>query len=165
MHDSDVDNIRTAGPEEAAALAQLIRRAYHTVAQRFNLNRDNCPKHPSNCTDAWVQSDMLAGKSYFVLSDCEPVGCVAIEPAPNAVFYLERLAVLPSRQRQGLGRHLVTHARTQIRLRGGREIGIGIIDAQSELKQWYRRLGFDVTAKRDFEHLPFRVALMSCRLE
>jgi ribosomal protein S18 acetylase RimI-like enzyme len=157
--------IHTAGLTDLEDLADLIRRAYLTVALRFGLNSQNCPKHPSNCTPDWVQDDMRAGKSYFWLGDREPVGCVAIEQADNAVYYLERLAVLPARRGQGLGRRLVAHAREQIHRRGGREIGIGIIDAQTELKQWYRRLGFEVTAKRDFEHLPFRVALMACRLD
>jgi len=49
------------------------------VAERFNLTRDNAPRHPSNCTAEWVQEDMERGVSYFIIEDENHVaGCVAL---------------------------------------------------------------------------------------
>ncbi len=44
------------------------------------------------------------------------------------------------------------------------QIGIGIIADFSELKAWYKKLGFREGATKTFEHLPFQVLLMAYQL-
>ncbi len=92
------------------------------------------------------------------------MGCVGVEKAGDDFYYLERLAVLPQKRRQGLGRQLALHAIEEARSKGAGRIGIGIIAAQHELKRWYERLGFVATATKRFSHLPFEVCLMALSL-
>ena len=103
--------------------------------------------------------------SYFILeTEGQPVGCVAFESAEPELGYLERLAVIPRYRRNGFGMRLVAHVFATARARGAKRLSIGIISEQSELKQWYRRIGFVESETRTFEHLPFAVTLMSCTL-
>ena len=142
-------------------LAGAIRRSFADVARRFDLNRENCPKHPSNCETAWVASAMDKGVFYFMMeADGRPCGCVALEPTEEGVCYLERLAVLPEFRGAGRGRALVEHVIQEARSLGAERVEIGIIAAQAELQAWYEKLGFIVSGRRRFDHLPFEVTFM-----
>lgn len=153
--------IREATLDDREVLAQLIRDSFRDVAHRFSLTQDNCPKHPSNCVASWIASDFARGAQYFILYvDEQPSGCVAIEQPRADVCYLERLAVLPEMRGRHFGVRLVHHALEHAASRGARKVGIGIIDQQTELKEWYTQLGFVATEIKSFPHLPFTVCLM-----
>ncbi len=159
------DSIRRAGLGDAADLARLIACAFQEVARRFALTPGNAPTHPSNCRPEWVASDLDRGVSYFLASrDQAGLGCVALESASPEICYLERLAVHPDVQRQGLGARLVEHALAEARSLGAERVSVGIIAAHTELVEWYRRLGFLLGESRHFEHLPFEVRFMTCDL-
>ena len=98
---------------------------------------------------------------YYVLeTGTIPCGCVALEHAEPKRCYLERLSVLPEFRRRGFGTALVNHVLMQCRSLGGEFVQIGIISADTELKQWYENLGFTETHTTTFAHLPFEVAFM-----
>lgn len=157
--------IRDATPHDAETIAYIIRESFRDVAARFSLTPENCPKHPSNSTTAWVESDLSRGVQYFILSqDGESIGCVVLErPSPD-FCYLERLAVLQERRRQGFGRRLVAHALSQAKASRARRISIGIIADHTELKEWYVKFGFVEGETKSFPHLPFRVSFMELRI-
>lgn len=158
--------IRDGRPQNAETIAGIIRRSFHDVAVRFSLTQGNCPKHPSNCTATWVESDLERGVQYFILlHKGEPVGCVGLEKADPGLCYLERLAVLPERRRQGFGSRLVRHALSQAKSSGAARVSIGIIAEQAGLKQWYAGLGFVERETKRFPHLPFRVAFMELKID
>lgn len=158
--------IRSAGIRETAILSRIIREAYSEVAERFGLNRENCPKHPSNCTDQWIRRDVERGVDYYLLVMAgKAVGCAALERTNNALCYLERVAVLPDYKRRGLGRKLVDHLINRARQDGMKEVGIGIIAKQQELLNWYQRIGFATGETKRFDHLPFEVLFMTYRIE
>lgn len=158
-------HIREANSADICLLSRLVRQSYREVADRFELTPANCPKHPSNCTDEWIENDFERGGSYFILEHRGiPAGCIAIEKAEADLCYLERLAVLPHERKNGLGSQLVEHAFHTARRLGSKKISIGIIAAQTELKQWYRKFGFVEGETREFSHLPFMVTFMICEL-
>lgn len=160
MKDAAFD-IRDALPEDASLLAHLIHTSFRDVAQRFALTRENCPKHPSNCTVDWIDADLKRGVRYFILRNVDvPVGCVGIEQADPNRCYLERLAVLPRYRGQGCGKALVRYVLEWAGGKGFGKVGIGIIAEQTELKQWYRKQGFAEIEIKDFAHLPFQVGMM-----
>ncbi len=41
--------IRTCLPDDSYVLSETIREAFLDVAERFGLNCQNSPRHPSNC--------------------------------------------------------------------------------------------------------------------
>jgi diamine N-acetyltransferase len=159
------DRIKTATIDDGAMLSDLIRKSYRNVAQRFDLTPENCPKHPSNCTDDWVRNDFARGVSYFIIEhNGRPSGCAALEIPEPGLGYLERLAVLPAHRRQGIGRRLVDHVFNHAKASGVKKISIGVIAAQTELKRWYQEIGFVEGETKEFEHLPFLVTFMTYHL-
>ena len=158
--------IRTCAKEDAGVLAEITRMSFQDVADRFGLTRDNAPRHPSNCTVDWIRKDMKDGVTYFAIQNGNRVvGCVALEEANSEVCYLERLAVLPNHRRRGFGKALVQHALSEAKLLRVRYVSIGIIAEQTELKNWYKGLGFVEGESKAFTHLPFRVTFMSYRIK
>ena len=159
---SDKLNIREADHQDVSLLATLIRDSYRDVAERFGLTAENCPKHPSNCTQGWITKDFDRGVAFFILErNSAPVGCAALEKADSEACYLERLAVTPANRRNGFGKILVEHICNQAKVLEAKRISIGIIAEQSELKSWYRKLGFIDGETKEFPHLPFFVAFMT----
>jgi ribosomal protein S18 acetylase RimI-like enzyme len=157
--------IRAAGSADVLVLSGLIRVSFRDVAQRFSLTLENCPKHPSNCTEEWIENDFARGVAYYILeSDGEPVGCVALEKVNPDLCYLERLGVVPQSRRKGFGKALVDHVFYEARALGAKQIGIGIISDDTELKLWYQRIGFVEKETKEFDHLPFLVTFMSYKL-
>lgn len=158
-------HIRKAHAEDAPLLSGLIRDSFQDVALRFNLTPNNCPKHPSNCTEEWIKNDFARGVTYYVLEhNCTPVGCVALEEASSDLCYLERLAVLPPSRRNGFGKALVDHVLAEAEALETKQVGIGIIAADTELLLWYQKMGFIEGEIKEFEHLPFLVAFMTYQL-
>jgi len=153
--------IREAAEADANLLASLIREAFADVAVRFGLTPENSPTHPSNCTPDWIRSAFAKGIRHFVLETPDgPAGCVALERANADVCYLERLAVLPTYRRNGFGEVLVNHVVEKARELGVRRVALGMVAAQTELREWYERLGFSETTVVRFEGTRFEVAFM-----
>jgi N-acetylglutamate synthase-like GNAT family acetyltransferase len=154
--------IRICTKEDTQVLAETIRRSFQDVAERFGLTRDNAPSHPSNCTVDWIRKDMERGVTYFAIENKNHVvGCVALELANAGVCYLERLAVLPDQRRRGFGKALVNHVLSEAKRLRVNYVSIGIIAEHTELKNWYKGLGFVEGESKEFPHLPFRVTFMS----
>ncbi len=159
-------SIRTCTQEDIGILAETIRSSFKDVAERFGLTQENAPRHPSNYTEDWIQKDVGRGVRYFVIeNENSVVGCVALELANSDVCYLERLAVLPNYRRRGFGKALVNHVLSEARLFGAHRVSIGIIAEQTELKNWYKRIGFVEGESKEFPHLPFRVTFMSYEMD
>jgi len=157
--------IRPACVEDIPMVTSLLRRACATVAKRFGLTPENCPKSPAFYTEDRVKADLDRGVQYYFLEEgAELCGCVALEKARPDVGYLERLAVLPEHRSKGYGSALVRHVLAQAQSIGLERIGIGIIAEDTPLAEWYRRFGFLLTGTRQFDHLPFTVAFMEKEL-
>ncbi len=158
-------HIREANSADVSLISSLIRESFRDVARRFGLTLENCPKHPSNCTDEWIENDFARGVTYYILeSNRVAVGCVALEKANSDLFYLERLGVLPEVRRKGFGRALVDHIIFQANFYGAKQISIGIIADDTELNRWYQKIGFIEGETKEFKHLPFLVTFMTYEL-
>lgn len=96
--------------------------------------------------------------------DGSPSGCVALERASDQEIYVERLSVVPEKRRHGAGVRLVAHVLGEAANLGVDALGIGIIDEFTELKTWYKSLGFEEVGVKHFEHLPFQVSFMTRRV-
>ena len=154
--------IRQASSSDSATVARLIRESNKDVAVKFGLNSDNCPKHPSFCTNAWVEGDLSRGERYFIFEDASgPIGCVAYENPNEGLAYLNRLSVLPAHRNRGVGTLLVRHVIHLAQSALINRINIGVIGEHADLQRWYRKLGFKDGEMKRFPHLPFSVKYMS----
>ncbi|MBP7737554.1 MAG: GNAT family N-acetyltransferase [Spirochaetes bacterium] len=143
----------------------VIRNSFQSVADRFNLTRENCPTHPSFVTHDRMLELKKKGSRFFGLFDGDTqVGFVAIEKSTEDLYFLEKLAVAPAYRHRLFGMQLVRFALDHIKKSGGTVVSIGIIDEHTELKQWYEKLGFREVNRKKFDHLPFTVCFMEMKL-
>jgi ribosomal protein S18 acetylase RimI-like enzyme len=139
----------------------VIRDSFVTVAEEFNITKENCPTHPSFVSIDNIEDLVARGISLFGLFNDEmQIGFVALEKGTNDLYYLEKLAVLPAFRRQGYGRQLVDFIVGKVTAQRGKKVSIGIIDESKKLKAWYRDCGFRETGTKTFSHLPFTVCFM-----
>lgn len=158
--------IRPATDGDISTIAMLISASNKDVALRFGLNADNCPKHPSFCTDAWVAADLARGERYFIAEeDSGPMACVAYESPDAGLAYLNRLSVLPSCRKRGVGAALVQHIARVAQANAVQTISIGVIGEHVDLQRWYAKLGFKPGETKRFAHLPFSVTYMTYAIQ
>ena len=105
--------------------------------------------------DAKITAGSLKVRESRIIAD------LLLRHASSEECYLERLAVLPAAQRQGVGATLVRHGIEQARCLGIQKVGVAIIAEQTELARWYHGIGFTASGTRSFAHLPFKVAFLS----
>jgi ribosomal protein S18 acetylase RimI-like enzyme len=150
-----------ADERELRSSARVVRNAFKTVALDFNLTRENSPTHPSFMTTGRLREDRNKGVRFFGLFVKDrQIGFIAVERADAALYYVERLAVLPKYRHWGYGKKVMEFAFEYIRANGGKKVSIGIINEQTVLKDWYKGLGFEEISTREFAHLPFTVCFM-----
>ena len=96
------------------------------------------------------------GKTYLAMA----MAVAALKRKDGALFYLEKLAVLPHARRRGLGRALVEHCAQAARRAGGERLSIGVMYENRALVRWYEQASFVRVGTRTFPHLPFLVCFM-----
>lgn len=142
----------------------VIHKSFATVAEEFNITRENCPKHTSFMPPEVLQEQMQRGWYMFGLTENEKlVGYVAISDENNGVYEFHILAVLPEYRHKGYGKMLLDHAKEKVREYGGRKTTIGIIEENTKLKEWYIKNRFIHTGTKKYDHLPFTVGFMEWR--
>ncbi len=165
MDRSNFDILPLSSREAIPVSAGIIRKSFKTVALDLGLTRQNCPTHPSFTTNRQLVALFGKGLLFFggFLDACQ-IGFVAVEKADASLYYMEKLAVLPTERHHGCGRKLVEFAIEHVRASGGKKISIGVIDEQTVLKEWYKNIGFKEVSTRKFAHLPFTVCYMEIDL-
>ena len=85
------------------------------------------------------------------------VGCLVLGPIDANVVRMRQVAVRPDRQRQGIGRALVSFAEQSARARGHREI---VAHVREPVIPFYTSLGYELIGSRFIEvtlpHFPMR---------
>ncbi len=148
-----MSDIVPATVNDAGLIAFIVSEANKDIAQQFNINIKNAPKHPSFCTKSWIQSEFERGGTSFLYRD-----------GNSRVGYLNRLSVLPEFRHKGIGAALVRHVLDYARIKNVKILSIGIIAHHKLLRNWYLKLGFIEANRQKFDHLPFDVRYMKYEL-
>ncbi len=147
--------------EDLKNSVRVIRDSFSTVAVEFGLTQGNCPTHPSFTTiDKLCELKKKGTKFLGLFQGGQQIGFVAIEQADNALYCMEKLAVLPEHRHKGYGKKLMGFVFEQVKMSKGERISIGIINESTVLKNWYIENGFAETGTKKFEHLSFTVCFM-----
>jgi predicted N-acetyltransferase YhbS len=142
-------SIRTARPDDAAALASLINAAF--VVEAFFKIGDRTSVDE-------VAALMEAGGEFLVLEGLPRrrgeaakagtgtgtrtfTGCVYLKSSGDRAYF-GMLSIDPDKQRQGAGRRLVDAVESRARERGCRFMDLHLVDLREELTPYYRRLGY-----------------------
>jgi len=139
----------------------VITQSFRTVADEFNLTKNNCPTHPSFITHDNLLELKNKGLLFFGLFiNNTQIGFIAIEKANDDLFYIEKLSILPQHRHKSYGKKLLAFAVDYIKKLNGKMISIGIINDHIVLKKWYNTIGFNEIMTKEYDHLPFTVCLM-----
>lgn len=141
----------------------IITKSFITVADEFHITPENCPANPAFIPLEKFKSLKTEKTELYLLYFNEiPTGFVAIEESPNdpGMYYIEKVAVLPNFRHNKLGEKMMGFAEEKIREKGGKEISLGIINENEQLKNWYKSLGYVENGTKVFSHLPFTVGFM-----
>lgn len=155
---------RLRSDEELGRCADLLRRAFGTVAREYGLTEQSAPTNAAFTTRENLCRHLQDGMAlYGMFREGSLIGCVATKRAKanNLVFSVERLAVAPEMRHRGYGGQLLSFALESIRREGGMTASLGLMDNNDVLKKWYRARGFEQRDCRKIAHLPFKVCYMS----
>lgn len=161
--------IREVKEQELEACVKVIREGFGTVAKEFHLTVENCATNGAFMTYERLHGEFEAGKPMYAYWENDQIagfyelGDQGVRDGVHVVE-LEKITVLPKFRHHTIGRKLIADAKEKVKALGGDVMTIGIIEENMVLKEWYIKNGFVHNGTRKFEHLPFTVGFMSCKM-
>src|SRR5262245_20977133 len=156
MEDRDDVAIRPARAEDAGAIAEVIQQAFAPYRGRLAPPAGALKETPESIAEKLAREAALVA-----LTSAGIAGCVFYRPAeaPGEI-YLGRLAVLPERQREGLGARLMIALEDTARAAGARALILNVRIALPDNRAVFERLGFQAIGEgrhAGFDHPTFTV--------
>ncbi|MDQ3367605.1 MAG: GNAT family N-acetyltransferase [Myxococcota bacterium] len=145
-------SVRRARPADAAALAELVNRAY--AVEGFFVEGQR--------TTADEIARLVDRGSFLVLErdGDQPMLAAAIHVDPGADprdgGTIGMLSVEPSLQGRGLGTRLVGIAEAMCEAMGASRVRLRIVNLREELARWYRSLGYREVGTAPYDHRPVK---------
>ena len=157
--------IKVNSKEQLNICLEIIHRSFKTVAEEFNLTKDNCPNHTAFMPIDKLIRQFESGTDIFLYQhNGEYAGYFSLVNNGGSVE-LNNLSVLPEFRHLGIGKEMVEYAKDYvIKNTSAKKINIGIIEDNTILKDWYETLGFIHTGTKKFDSLPFTVGFMELPL-
>ena len=153
--------IREVKRHELNECLEVIHKSFRTVADKFGITEENCPKHTtflplsaleSNMDNGWRMCGLFAGEKI--------IGYVALSDEGDGVYELHNISVLPEYRCRGFGSMLIEYAKKAVKASGGSMLRLSYIEENAAVKAWYISNGFVHTGTKKFDHLPFTSGYM-----
>ena len=160
-------SIVDVAPERYPECLAVLQAGFATDVADFGITRENTPSNPAFWGEAAIPAVTGKGFQLFAIEeDGRIVGCAFVGPSKSrpGVWSLRHLAVDPTTRHAGHGAALVAEGARRARGAGAEVLAIGIVAENSQLSQWYRRLGFESIYKTQYPGLVFTVERMRLRL-
>jgi ribosomal protein S18 acetylase RimI-like enzyme len=142
-------SVRRAEPADAAALAELVNRAY--AVEGFFVDGQR--------TSADEIARLLRTGAFLVLEHGGDrpalAAAVYVEAGPES-GYFGMLSVAPELQGMGLGTRLVRIAEAMCEAMGAPTVRLRIVNLRDELGRWYRSLGYAEVGTAPYDHRPVK---------
>ena len=156
--------IREINKKEIPNCVSVIRDSFLTVAQAFQLTRENAPRYVAFSISEKELKKQWKNALYAMFGCFTPeeqlIGFYALCDLKDGSCELNHLCVIPSQRHQGVGRMLLKDALKRAEASGFQEMRLSLIEENKELKDWYLSFGFQHTDVRRFEHFPFTCGYM-----
>lgn len=142
-----------AAASDLPAIADLVNSAYRGDSSRQGWTTE-ADYLGGQRTDAETLARDLAAQPEAILHTLRDeaggalLGCVWLEPAEGAVWYLGMLTVRPDMQDRQLGRTMLEAAEGHVRALGGERMRMSVVQVREELIAWYLRRGYAPTGER-----------------
>ncbi|MCC5977191.1 MAG: GNAT family N-acetyltransferase [Salinarimonas sp.] len=134
--DARFTEIRPAGIDDLAAVAQIVCEAYSPYIDRLG-------KPPGPMNDDYAAH--IAARRIYVGSDAQGVAGFVVLLADDAQFLLDNIAVADRARGRGLGRALMAFAEDTARQAGHGAVTLYTHELMHENRALYARLGYRET--------------------
>jgi ribosomal protein S18 acetylase RimI-like enzyme len=136
MTSADGFTIRAAQAGDAAAVADLVRRAFSAQPRPTN------PPSSALKETAATITEHLARGGGSVLESGGVIAGVVLWNEDEGAFYISRLSVHPERRGQGIARALMEEAEREARRQGFSRMTLGVRLELEENRRFFRSCGF-----------------------
>jgi GNAT superfamily N-acetyltransferase len=154
-------SIRIITDEPLEASLEIVRKAFGTVAKEFGFTEQNAPRYTAFTTLEMMEELRGRPTVFWGLYEGEKqIGFVAVEKEKDGRYWMKRLAVLPEYRHGGSGRALINTVIAYTRKQGEKKLYLGTVYDETELINWYLKMGFKLTQTFKVPDLPFTVAFM-----
>jgi ribosomal protein S18 acetylase RimI-like enzyme len=149
-------DLRPATPDDLPAIADLVNAAYRGAGAQQGWTTEAGYIDGQRTDVDTLRRDLASqpGARLLAMRDAPDgplLGCVWLEPAGEATWYLGMLTVRPDLQDRQLGRQLLAAAERFVAGLGARRIRMTVVNVRDTLIAWYERRGYALTGER----LPF----------
>ncbi|MBU5360300.1 GNAT family N-acetyltransferase [Enterococcus raffinosus] len=157
--------VRLLEQNDLEAAARVIRDSFATVAKEFNLTIDNCPTNGAFTQTKHLRMDLEKNnRLYGVYLEKEMIGFFELVYQKEAQVTLEKVAIISSERGNQYGKYILDKAREIAGNEHIKQIDIGIIKANTRLREWYQKHGYQIVRSQNSTHLPFEVLYMKLDL-
>ena len=147
---------------DSKIIADVLNKAFMTVALQFDLTKENAPRHPAFIGSDVIEMQLSRGlKMYGYIINDQIVGCVGYWSDNDKIYHIERLATLSEYRHLGIGKKLMAFIENKIAESDGKIAEIHVLDKNSLLIAWYKKLGYEKIRVDELKHLPFNSCVMN----
>jgi len=155
---------------DSKIIANIINKAFMTVAQQYNFTKENVPGFPAFIDSDVIEEQINNGlKMYGYRNDNQIVACVGYSYYKDQIYFIERLATLPEYRHLGIGNKLMGYIENKIMEDNGKIAEIHVIDINKLLIEWYKKSGYREIRIDNFvdgfNNLPFGFCVMNKELK
>lgn len=140
---------------------ETIKNSFKTVANEFNITKENAPKYVAFSTDSEkLEKQFDDGRlMYAYFSKDKIIGFYSLVLNKNECE-INNLCVLPKYRHCNIGENLLEHAFEKAKESGCKKVKISIIEENTQLKKWYEKHGFKTTYTQKYDFFPFTCGYM-----
>lgn len=159
--------IKQITKDEIAACVEVIKESFLTVAKEYNITYENAPRFTAFATTIErFEYQYSNGQLMFAYlsEDMQIIGYYSICLKDNNECELNNLCVLPQYRHKKIGNELIEHAFKFAKDIGCKQMNIGIIEENAQLRKWYESYGAIHKGTTKFEFFPFTCGYMKKEL-
>jgi len=150
--------IREITREDIPECVNVICTSFMTVAEQFDITRENAPAFTAYATDEakidhWMNIQKRPMYGYF--EDGKMIGYYNLYLPNEKECEIGSLCVLPNHRHGKVGEKLLTDAQERARQLGCSKMLLSIVEENEVLRKWYEDHGFIHTGTRKYDFFPF----------
>ena len=159
--------IRKLTENDLEEAVNVIRSSFMTVAEEFNITKENAPAFTAFATDmdrlrTWMFEQHRPMYGYFV--DGEMAGYYNLM-IKDKECELGSLSVLPEYRHKHIGRTLLEDSLTKAAEYGCTIMKLSIVEENTVLRKWYEDQGFIHTGTVKYDFFPFTCGYLEKELK
>ncbi len=156
-------NIRKIVKNDISICIKLIKDSFSTVAKEFGITEDNAPSYVAFATtEEKLLEQYNNGRLMFVYENesGQIIGYYSLAHISDTECELNNLCVTPDFRHNGVGKALFEHALQTAKENGFKLMTFSIVEENTQLKEWYKKLGAEHIGTRKFDFFPFTCGYM-----